>query len=645
MTTSGKNIPSLENLINQCCEHYYSKLNEHVEDELNITSVNSKDQQDTNNEQQLPNQYYSYAKFQDFINASYSQENLKFLIEIYHYEKIWNKTFKRQSSILKCKEEEPTFNMFSNSRKQSVATIRTMNSRRSNRHPSIVEEGSVSPAPHQHQTLTANHDSVSPVQRKPSNVLSNNDLDKLVQELSLPKILKSGDEFDNKSFVNQDMDDLKHSNPSSSSPSPPNGLKNKRNSFASSRSASKRNTEVWDSLFKPSYICEKNNDCQCHHSNNSSDSNLASANDKEVVDALEQQEILEQNKIELQEKFEYIIQDYVINNSPYQINLPDTVYSNLLKEYENNKILYHSPLTLLPAKNAVLQLLRENIYYNFLTDQENLINKNNSKKIITKMDELKISNSSSTRSSSISQPAAPSALNSSSNPTSVSTGSKPEKVKTHESIKSIGSNKSNISTRSNLEINTFPKKKKSKDSNLGKLDTSKSSNSSEESFKSKSNNTPISTISNFLNKYHIKIHNNTTQSNNSSAQSSIHSASNNNSESSSINSLPSPISPIQQSPNLYIQSSSSSGTRSRELNTNFIPKPTNTSSSSTSQMNSPLRQSIDKNRHSHTNNHGHGQGSSKYVKGPCGIEPELNDYDPKPPKHSWSRLFNKKSRS
>lgn len=519
----SKNVPSLESLINQCCESYYSKLNESVEDELNISRINSL-------EKGQPNQYYSYEKFQDFINASHCQENLKFLIEIYHYEKIWNKTFKRQSSILKCKDEEN----YPGSRKQSVATIRTMNSRKSNRHPSIVEEvpsHAASPPPQNEEepsslSTTADDDAEDPASpitttTSPDHRLSHNDLDKLVHELSLPKILNSGEDLDINSFVNQNI--IQETNVKANSPPVPS-----------------KKAEVWDTLFKPSYMCENSSECACSKSDPLVD------NDDDFNEAIERQEVLERLKEQLREKFQYIITNYVIDDSSYQINLPDTVHSNLIKEYENDKILYHSPLTLLPAKNAVLQLLRENIYYNFLVDQENLLNRSNSQKIIKKMDQLKIT----------------------------STNSAPK-------VPTINTAHTFTATTTNSPITRELRPQKSEAVSLRSL-------GSEESVKS-GTSTPISAISNFLQRYHIKIHN----SNSSS-------------------------------------SLSSGAENSSNSNSNSPPVTKSSTSSS------------DRNKLQHK----HHEHSSRYVKGPCGIDPVVADYDPHPPvvvkqSHGWSRMTSK----
>lgn len=520
----SKNVPSLENLINQCCESYYSKLNESVEDELNFSRINSLEKGDQ------PNQYYSYEKFQDFISASHCQENLKFLIEIYHYEKIWNKTFKRQSSILKCKDEE---NYIPGSRKQSVATIRTMNSRKSNRHPSIVEEvpsHTASPPPQNEEepsslSTTADDDAEDPVSpitttTSPDHRLSHNDLDKLVHELSLPKILNSGEDLDTNSFVNQNIIET----------------------TVKPQAVTTKKAEVWDTLFKPSYMCENNSECAC------AKNDQLVEDDADFNEAIERQEILEQLKEQLREKFEYIITNYVIDDSSYQINLPDTVHSNLMKEYQNDKILYHSPLTLLPAKNAVLQLLRENIYYNFLVDQENLLNRSNSQKIIKKMDQLKIT----------------------------STNSAP-KVPTINTAHTFTA----ITTNSPVTRELRPQKSEA---------VSLRSLGSEESIKS-GTTTPISAISNFLQRYHIKIHNSQSSSSLSSAAES-------------------------------------------------------SSNSNTSQSQSPITKNSTRSLEKGKFQHKHHQHSSKYVKGPCGIDPVISDYDPHPPpteKQSkrWSRMTSK----
>ncbi|KAH3683723.1 hypothetical protein WICPIJ_005312 [Wickerhamomyces pijperi] len=84
MTSS--HVPSLEALINQCCEDYYSGQGKSGEDI-----------------QQRQKGHYDSFAFKQFISDLHCQENLKFLVEIYHYEKIWNKVFKKKYSVLKCK--------------------------------------------------------------------------------------------------------------------------------------------------------------------------------------------------------------------------------------------------------------------------------------------------------------------------------------------------------------------------------------------------------------------------------------------------------------------------------------------------------------------------------------------------------------
>lgn len=117
-------VPSLETLINQCCEDYYSgkgKTGEQI--------------------QQKQRGYYDSESFKQFIIDLHCQENLKFLVEIYQYEKIWNKVFKKKYSVLKCKSVSSN-ESGSAKRKGSVGgTGDFFRDERQNSNPSMISHG------------------------------------------------------------------------------------------------------------------------------------------------------------------------------------------------------------------------------------------------------------------------------------------------------------------------------------------------------------------------------------------------------------------------------------------------------------------------------------------------------------------------
>jgi hypothetical protein len=325
-------VPSLECLVNQCCEDYFKKLNE----SLDIQSSGALEVQQEG--------FFTYEQFEEYIKSSHCMENLKFLIEISHYEKIWNKTFKRQYSILKCKDES-----MQQQRKQSVATIFTNNSS-FKRHMSIAEE----PGLEERERFDSLHS------------LDHEDINKLVSELTLPHVVRSTDEIDTRSIVDQDA------TPKSIATQLEQGHSNHAHTTTQQQSK-------WGSLFKPSY-CDNEYECICKSERSNSDiykrskSITPDEHDSayEFNNEVKAAEIREQLKSDLSSKFHDIMTIYVLRNSPLEINLPNDIYNELVREYENTKILYHSPVVLLPAKNVVLQLLRENIYYKFLSQQEDL---------------------------------------------------------------------------------------------------------------------------------------------------------------------------------------------------------------------------------------------------------------------------------
>jgi hypothetical protein len=434
------------------------------------------------------------------VKDSHCQENLNFLVQIFHYEKIWNKIFKRQSSILKCKEES-----LQQQRKQSTATIFTNASSLKLRHQSIVEEPETS-----ENIATAKKNIESKELQRLSGISQlsreKNEQSNVLLGLKLPTVTSA--DLDPSSFTNKDIDCDTHSVDS-----------RPRKLTANSMST---NHEVWDSLFKASYWDEQKplEDGASLTGDHESD-----IGEDQYNESVKQLEIREQLKEELSEKFNFIVETYVKPNSLNEINLPSDVYTNLIKESENNKVLYHSPLTLLPAKNAVLQLLRENIYYKFISAQERLMKEKER-----------------------------------------------NEPKPTEDLTQINS----VLAASDITLTPVDSETVRSVSSTGSL---------------KDSSTPISTLSNFWNKYHFKIHS-------GGSSSSIPSLSNKDSDESlsraSIDSF-------------KIHTRSPSG-------------------------------NVEENHHLQ-------DGTRRYIKGPCNISPTTASYDPKPPnttsdlKSKWGSKF------
>lgn len=71
-----------------------------------------------------------------------------------------------------------------------------------------------------------------------------------------------------------------------------------------------------------------------------------------------------------------IINNYIIHDSPNQINISQPHYKSILKEHQINRI--HNPQVLLVVKQEIMNLLRENAYYSFKEKNFSPINSINS---------------------------------------------------------------------------------------------------------------------------------------------------------------------------------------------------------------------------------------------------------------------------
>lgn len=314
-----RSIPSLESLVNKCCEDYYINLEDHLTDVCSSPEMKYSEEEDK-----------IYRRFQKYIMEAHCEENLKFLIEIYHYEKIWNMTFKRQSSILKCKEAE--HHSVANGGDCKLNSLPTVSS-------SPKEIPSIDDAFDDGNDIEEEDD--GGLSSPQSTTTATTDYQNLID---IPKVLKSDDDFDTNSFIDDKV--------------APAVTKKIRSMSSSS------GNEAWTSIFKPEYCPSGTAEgalCLC--STHDDDEKIVKDNPPNIKQQLQDN---------LKAKFNHIITDYVLQDSPFEINLPNDVCAELVKEFNNPQILFHSPQTLLSAKNAVLQLLRENIYHRFCTEEESL---------------------------------------------------------------------------------------------------------------------------------------------------------------------------------------------------------------------------------------------------------------------------------
>lgn len=68
----------------------------------------------------------------------------------------------------------------------------------------------------------------------------------------------------------------------------------------------------------------------------------------------------------LNERWNALVQKYLLENAHHQINLPADVFNRIINEHRDPDVLYHAPLVLLGAKDLAVQLLRDNVYQPFL---------------------------------------------------------------------------------------------------------------------------------------------------------------------------------------------------------------------------------------------------------------------------------------
>ncbi|ODV96365.1 hypothetical protein PACTADRAFT_16503 [Pachysolen tannophilus NRRL Y-2460] len=296
------------------------------------------------------------GNFIEFLKNSHCEENLQFLIEIYKYEVIWNKLFKRRSSVLKCKKTNTT-NASNNS-----------NITRTNTAVSSTSNTNYSPI-----TLTNSSKYSSSNNKTPRR---NEELSKSIKdlEISLPKIINSDYEDDEaRSFVFPGASNKNHHGLWKMATTQSGGdkkerwndywIENENDKDALSLGSSDNDDEAGPIP----YIPEQN------------EQNEQDEQNYDLLDELEDEEEYDyeadfkddadaETKQDLKNQWNLIIDNYIKENSPFQINLTNNIYKQVLIRSNNPRILYHSPEILVDAKNFVLQLLRENVYANFIKE-------------------------------------------------------------------------------------------------------------------------------------------------------------------------------------------------------------------------------------------------------------------------------------
>ncbi|GMM38763.1 hypothetical protein DASC09_061020 [Saccharomycopsis crataegensis] len=281
-------------------------------------------------------------KFKQFVLKYRCEENLEFLIEIYNYEKIWNVCFAdRRFSILKCKLPElNNINIAMYPQKKSVVS--------SHSHPSVQKSSIASSI--DSNKLSAISGKSSAIIDAFSNMKGSFDVSSIVDIALVNSEINHGgynSELSNdwdyefaKKFDNSKINETP--NPSSKDVLPP--------------------TQI-NIIEEIDPLCGAGDNqllCPCDQATPTSPSNPVNPNlNDKLVDRV---------RGLLIEKWESLMDTFVNEDAPHQINLPQDVLDNIQSENKNQDVWYHSPSVLVPAKDSVVEILRDNIYNPFIKE-------------------------------------------------------------------------------------------------------------------------------------------------------------------------------------------------------------------------------------------------------------------------------------
>lgn len=96
--------------------------------------------------------------------------------------------------------------------------------------------------------------------------------------------------------------------------------------------------------------------------------NLDSDSDDDDDDSIiSMSHINENDFLKLQHQWKYIINTFIVPDAEEQVNLSTTAYEVMIDENKTNRL--HHPAVLLVAKDEIIRLLNENVYYPYLRKQ------------------------------------------------------------------------------------------------------------------------------------------------------------------------------------------------------------------------------------------------------------------------------------
>ncbi|KAI5951471.1 hypothetical protein KGF54_004545 [Candida jiufengensis] len=262
-------------------------------------------------------------KFHNFLIKQHCQENLEFLIDIYRYEYIYNLKILSASSITTNNNSGINAKSSSYVNKNNHFYVENISKIRLNNSPSPIDFNSI---PNNKATTTNNNNNgVSLRHGKTSSVASLDSMFKKSQQHSM----KLDDLDDPQNAFVSTIDDLDLSQP-------------------------------WDN-FKQQLVDDDDSDDEgeleinarnhSHEAQDDNDGKVLYINDDDLNT--------------LNEHWDYLMNNFIKNDSPQQINISQRLFKEIVEESSITKL--HNPLILMKARNEVIRMLKENGYFEFLS--------------------------------------------------------------------------------------------------------------------------------------------------------------------------------------------------------------------------------------------------------------------------------------
>ncbi|KAI5963332.1 uncharacterized protein KGF55_003124 [Candida pseudojiufengensis] len=293
-----------------------------LDDLVNDCFLLSIDKLDEDNRINICNQFH------EFLIKQHCQENLEFLIDIYRYEYTYNLKILSSSTIPSNLSPTSKTDSFINNTSNhfyidNISKIRLNNS------PSPIDNGSIT---NNNSTKAATNLSLR--HGKTSSMASLDSMFKKNQ--SQQQSLKLDDLDDPQNAFVSTIDDLDINQP----------WDNFKQKFV--------NDDEDDDDYEDDIGIEMNG--KSPPQNEEDEGKILYINDEDLN--------------QLNTKWDFLMNEYIKNDSPKQINISQKLFKEIVEESSITKL--HNPLILIKAKNEVIRMLKENGYFEFL----NLCKKN-----------------------------------------------------------------------------------------------------------------------------------------------------------------------------------------------------------------------------------------------------------------------------